>query len=87
MALAGWLEMGDLLRNLAHPDQLAQPVDMLLPIVSMGLEGYVEAAKAAEHVLHGPSAWAAGWLIAGGLALQARARAWISSRRGGGKEK
>jgi hypothetical protein len=86
MALAAWLEMRGLLQDLAHPDRLAQPVDMLLPIVSMGLDGYVEAAKAAEHLLHRPSAALVGWLLAAGAALAARARAMSASRRTGRKE-
>ncbi|MFM9914943.1 MAG: CHASE2 domain-containing protein [Rhizobacter sp.] len=48
---AGWLELRDMVHELSQAHSHAEPVDMLLPVVAMGLEGYAEAAKWADRVI------------------------------------
>lgn len=80
MAVAAWVELRGLVAELSHAATNAEPVDMLLPIVSMGLEGYAEAAKSIDALLHRPAAAMVG-LLAGPLlaargAAAARWRGW-----------
>lgn len=76
MAVAAWVELRGLVSELSHAATNAEPVDMLLPIVAMGLEGYAEAAKSIDALLHRPAAALVG-LLAGPLLA---ARAAVSAR-------
>jgi CHASE2 domain len=55
--LAAWLELRNLMQDLAQVRSNAAPVEMLLPLLSMGLEGYAEFAKAVDEKFHRLATW------------------------------
>jgi hypothetical protein len=62
MAVSAWVEMHELVHELAQVHSSAEPVEMLLPLVSMGLEGYAEFAVLITAVFHHQAQSVVGWL-------------------------
>jgi hypothetical protein len=63
LLLTAWWELGEMVQDLSQANSRVEPVEVLLPMLAMGLEGYAAFAKAVEQKFHQLASALVGWGI------------------------